>query len=147
MRYNLIIALVAFMLAGCGKDKFNTVPAITFKDIKPDTYRNGTPDPQLPILTINITDSEGDLGFISGKDTSFIYIKNLNRNQLDSTPLPNIKTIATKNFQADVGIFMKQFLGSLRPGRDTLFFEVYVKDFKKNKSNVIKTDKPVYFIP
>lgn len=147
MRYIILIAFAVVFFAACEKNKFNTVPAITFKEFKPDVYNNSTPDEQLPILIINVTDAEGDLGYINGSDTSYIYIKNLRTNREDSAVLPNIKPIATKNFQADISLFMKQYLGSPRATRDTIFFEVYVKDFAKNKSNVIKTDKPVYFIP
>ena len=38
----------------------------------------------MPELTIEITDAEGDLGFI-GKDTAFIYMKNLLTGKFDST--------------------------------------------------------------
>lgn len=147
MRYIILIAAAVIFFAGCKKDKFNTVPAITFKEFKPDFYNNSTPDELLPVLTIHVTDAEGDLGYIDGSDTSYIYIKNLRTSREDSAVLPNIKPIATKSFEADISLFMKQYLGTTRSTRDTIFFEVYVKDFAKNKSNVIKTDKPVYFIP
>lgn len=147
MRYIILIAAAVIFFAGCKKDKFNTVPAITFVDFKPDFYNNSTPDELLPVLTIHVTDAEGDLGYIDGSDTSYIYIKNLRTSREDSAVLPNIKPIATKSFEADISLFMKQYLGTTRSTRDTIFFEVYVKDFAKNKSNVIKTDKPVYFIP
>ncbi len=147
MRYIILIAFATMMLSACKKDKFNTVPEISFNEFKPDFYNNSTPDDELPVLKVHITDAEGDLGLIDGKDTSFIYLKNLRTNKLDSALLPNIKPIAVKNFEADISVFMKQFLGTTRSTRDTIYFEVYVKDFAKNKSNVIKTGKPVYFIP
>jgi hypothetical protein len=147
MRHILFIAFSAMLLTTCKKDKFNTVPEITFVEFKPDFYNNSTADGNLPVLKIHVTDAEGDLGFVDGKDTSFIYIKNLRTLRFDSAQLPNIKPIAQKNFEADVSVFMKQYLGTTRSTRDTLFFEVYIKDFAKNKSNVIKTGKPVYFIP
>ncbi len=49
----------------------------------------------------------------------------------------------------DVNVLLRSVLvnsGRPRPFVDTLYFEVYVTDFAKNKSNVIKTDKPVYLI-
>jgi hypothetical protein len=113
--------------------------------VKPDTYR--TSDTLLPVLTIHVSDAEGDLGLIAGSDTAFVIVKNLKTGVLDSVIFPYIKPIAVKNFDADVSIFMKQFLGPYSPVRDTVFFDVYVKDFAKNKSNVLRTEKPVYFIP
>lgn len=147
MRYIILFAVAGILFLSCKKDKYNTVPEISFTEFKPDFYRNGTIDEDIPVLTIHITDAEGDLGYINGKDTSYIYIKNLSTNRADSAVLPNIKPIATKNFSADISVYMKQFLGSSRSTRDTIYFEVYVKDFAKNKSNVIKTGKPVYYIP
>lgn len=147
MRYIISAAVLILFFLACKKNNFTTQPQISFKEFKPDFYRNATPDEDMPILSIHVTDAEGDLGFISGKDTSYIYIKNLSTGRADSSILPNIKPIATKKFEADISVFMKQFLGSSRSTRDTIYFEVYVKDFAKNKSNVIKTDKPVYYIP
>lgn len=149
MRYILTIAAVIVLFPACKKDKFTTVPQISFKSVDPNFYQQGiTPDASLPVITVNVTDAEGDLGFISGKDTSFIYFKNLRTNKLDSVELPNIKQAATKNFQGDVAVNMKQFLGVPNNAKkDTIYFEIYMKDFAKNKSNVIRSDKPVYYFP
>lgn len=133
----------------CKKDKFTTAPQISFKSIKPEAYFQGTTDPAaLPVLTIHVTDAEGDLGFISGKDTSFVYLLNMRTNKFDSIKLPDISTAAQKNFQADIAINMKQFLGVPNNAKkDTIYYKVYVKDFAKNKSNEITTDKPVLYFP
>jgi hypothetical protein len=43
---------------------------------------------------------------------------------------------------------MKQFLGVPNNSKkDTIYYEIYIKDFAKNKSNVIRSDKPVYYFP
>ena len=54
------------------------------------------------------------------------------------------------NFKADVDfVTSKVFKCKSLPGfplhTDTLYFQVYVKDFAKNKSNVIITGDPVYY--
>ena len=149
MRYILTITAVLLLFSACKKDKFTTVPQISFKSVDPNFYQQGlTPDASLPVITVNVTDAEGDLGFITGKDTSFIFFKNLRTNKLDSVELPNIKQAATKNFQGDVAVNMKQFLGVPNNSKkDTIYYEVYMKDFAKNKSNVIRTEKPVYYFP
>jgi hypothetical protein len=149
MRYTLLMAMIVFFFAGCKKDKFTTAPQITFKSVSPDTWVRGTvADEFFPVLTINVTDAEGDLGFIAGSDTSFVYITNLRTNKFDSLRLPNISQVAGKNFQGDVAINMKNFLSVPDfTKKDTIYFNVYIKDFAKNKSNVILTGKPVYYYP
>ncbi len=148
MRYTLLIIMLALFLVACKKDKFTTVPAITFKSFKPDAYASNSPPGGFPVMTIHVTDLEGDLGFVSGKDTSYIYITNLRTNKFDSLRLPNIAGSAKKNFEGDVEVDMKGFLGVPNNAvKDTIYFNVYLKDFAKNKSNQIKTDKPVYYFP
>ncbi len=149
MRYILTIAAVVLFFSACKKDKFTTVPQISFKSVKPDAYQRGaTQDADLPVMTVTVTDAEGDLGYVAGKDTSYIYFKNLRTNKLDSTELPDIKQATTSNFQGDISVNLKQFLGVRNTAqKDTIFFEIYVRDFAKNKSNVIVSDKPVYYFP
>lgn len=148
MRYILLFTIAVLAFTACKKDKFTTAPQIKFKSISPAVVdvRANVPD---PVLTINITDAEGDIG-ITSKDTAFVYMRNLLTNDFDSLPFPDLQTAAKSNFEADVDITTtKVFKCKSRPGNvlhtDTLYFEVYVKDFAKNKSNVIRTDKPVYF--
>lgn len=151
MRYTLLIVAAVLFFAACKKDKFTTVPQITFKSVNPNFAYSSIPVTQqnIPILTIGVTDLEGDLGFIAGMDTSKVYVKNLLTNKEDSIILPNISTAAVKNFKGDIAINLGAFLGgSSRPSpkTDTLYFEVYIKDFAKNKSNVIRSTAPVYYI-
>jgi hypothetical protein len=148
MRYTLLILMIAVLFTACKKDKFTTVPAITFKSFKPDFYSTNTAPGGFPVMIIHVTDLEGDLGFVSGKDTSFIYITNLRTNKFDSLRLPNIASSAKKNFEGDIEVDMKSFLGVPNSTiKDTIYYNVYVKDFAKNKSNQIKTDKPIQYIP
>jgi uncharacterized lipoprotein YajG len=149
MRNILLIIAGALAISGCKKDKFTTAPQITFKTIAPQGMSSVLPITQqesAPKLVINVTDQEGDLGFINGKDTSRVYIKNLRTNRLDSIFLPDIRVAAGKRFQADISVNLYQYMGGCssgpRPKVDSVFFEVYVQDFAKNKSNVIRTDIP-----
>ena len=98
-----------------------------------------------------MTDAEGDFGFENGKDTSYAYIKNITipPYKIDSVKFPVLPNQIKKNLSVDVEVLMRSVLansGRPRPYVDTLYFEVYVKDFAKNKSNVIVTDKPVYLV-
>jgi hypothetical protein len=154
MRYPLLIIALAISFIACKKDKFTTVPQIKFKSVKPNAWLSTNTSLQqdiAPVLTLSVTDAEGDLGFKAGSDTSKVYVKNLLTNRVDSSILPDIKTAGKSNFQGDIAVNLFSVMGgkpgvTTRPRVDTLFFEVYVTDFAKNKSNVIKTDDPVFFI-
>lgn len=150
MRYTLVFTIAILLCSACKKDNFTTAPQIEFKSIAPTEITVGTLSPD-PVLTIHITDSEGDLG-ITSKDTAFIYMKNLLTNTFDSLAFPDLQAVAKSKFKADIDITLsKVFKCKTRPGNppplhtDILYFEIYVKDFAKNKSNVIRTDQPVYY--
>ena len=153
MRYILLLAVVGVVFSACKKDKFNTVPEIEFKDISPDTWYTTSLDPTVgPILTIHLTDAEGDFGFSDNKDTSYVYVKNITTFPFreDSLKFPVLAGVGTKNLDVDVDVLLTQFLATSyvsgpKPYIDTLKFEVYVKDFAKNKSNVIIAG-PVYYV-
>lgn len=151
MRNTIIIFIISLIAVSCGKDKYTSAPQIQFKSVSPNRVSSGViiGSPEIPLITLNVTDAEGDLGFKTGKDTSYIYIKNLLINRLDSFVLPDIESVTTKNFQADIRINTFDILrGSSRPRPkvDTLYFEIYVKDFAKNKSNVITTRDPIFYV-
>lgn len=151
MRYIFIIVLSIIFFSACKKEEFTDAPHITYKSIKPNVAHSNIPFEfqPAPILTIHLTDGNGDVGFKANSDTSFVYIKNLLTNKMDSFLLPDLKATARKNFEADVEISLVDILETslLPPPKvDTIYFEVYVKDFAKNKSNVIVTNDPVYFI-
>jgi hypothetical protein len=148
MRFTVII-IITVLLAACGKNKFNTTPQLSFTSIKPDTYKQGTTNlDDIPTMVFHVTDAEGDLGFKNGKDTSYIYFRNLKTNNFDSVSLPDILTAGTKNFEGDIEVNMKQYIRVPNfAKKDTLYFDVYVKDFAKNKSNVVRTSKPLYYLP
>ena len=152
MRYILIFAVIALGFLSCNKDKFNTVPEIKFKNISPDTWYSNNLDPtQGPMLTINLTDAEGDFGFKDNSDTSYVYVKNIKVApfRIDSLKFPVLTAISGSRLDVDVEVNLRSVLARtirpLRPYTDTLQFEVYVKDFAKNKSNVL-TVGPVYYI-
>ncbi len=154
MRYILIFAVIALGFLSCNKDKFTTVPQIKFKSISPDTWYSTNYDPtQGPMLTVNLTDAEGDFGFKDNSDTSYVYVKNITVPpfKIDSLKFPDLTAINGSRIDVDIEVNLRSVLattytsGRPRPYTDTLNFEVYVKDFAKNKSNVLSVG-PVYFI-
>ncbi len=152
MRYLPLFALL-FFFSACNKDKFTTAPQIKFKSISPSDFASNVVinlKDQAPKLTVHVTDAEGDIGMVPNVDTAKIFIKNLLTNRLDSFDLPDLAGAGGKNFKADIEVNLYQNLGCRsvgppRPRTDTIYFEVYVRDFAKNKSNVIVTDDPVYY--
>lgn len=152
MRYSLLISILVLSLVACKKDKYTSAPQISFESIKPDVWDVTNLDPtQGPILTFHLTDAEGDIGFNDNQDTSYIYVKNLTvaPYKTDSLKFPNLTGMNKKNLNVDVSVLIRSVLqpsSRPRPHVDTLFFELYVKDFAKNKSNVLTPDKPVYYV-
>jgi hypothetical protein len=148
MRYPLLFTIAILVFTGCKKDKYTTVPQIKFEKLSHNAVDLSI-NSATPIVTFSITDAEGDLG-INANDTAFIYMKNLLTNDFDSVPFPDLQTAAKNNFKADIDVTITKVLKcKSQPGNplhiDTLYFEFYVKDFAKNKSNVFTTPEPVYF--
>ncbi|MEO5967370.1 MAG: hypothetical protein ABIP69_03845 [Ferruginibacter sp.] len=152
MRYLSSIILL-LVLISCNKDKFSDEPQLTFIKFDRTQASNlelGNEVP--PHIYFELTDGNGDIGLIPGKDTSKIYIKNLLTNKVDSSLLfPDLRTAGTKNFKGELKISLRSIMSgrdlptSARPYQDTIYFEIYVTDFAKNKSNVIVTDKPFVY--
>ena len=150
MRQLIIAVVLVAVCISCNKNKYTTAPQIKFKSITSSFPQNNINPLESPILTIEVTDAEGDIGFKDGKDTSYVYVKNLTTAPFlsDSFKFPkSLSAVAGKDFKADVDIAIRRILvpTAATPHTDTLYFEVYVKDFAKHKSNVIKTDKPLLF--
>ncbi|MDB5201314.1 MAG: hypothetical protein JWQ27_723 [Ferruginibacter sp.] len=154
MKNTIFFCLLLLAFSSCKKDKFTTAPQITFKSFKPNAYfSNSTADPiNGPVMLLQLTDAEGDFGFTDGKDTSYIYVKNITvpPYKLDSMKFPDLSNATTKDLNVELSVRLSTVLAkTIRPNRpytDSLRFEVYVKDFAKNKSNVLVTPEPFYYI-
>jgi hypothetical protein len=157
MRITLLILVSLIALTSCKKDKYTIAPQIKFNSIKPNAIALAglsTVDEAQVIVSFQLTDREGDIGFKDNADTSYVYIRNLTLNPtgLDSIKFPDIPSVNKKDLNAEIQIRLNDVPGLLtvpiaavKPHTDTLYFEIFVKDFAKNKSNVIKTD-PLYVI-
>lgn len=139
-------------LMSCKKDTFTSEPRITFVRFDRSTASSLDSQDNPPHIVIEVTDKEGDLGFVPGVDTAKIYIKNLLINMVDSTKIfPDLGVSAKKNFKGEVTISLFDIMRgrdlpySQRPYTDTLYFEIYIKDFAKNKSNVLVTTQPFIY--
>ncbi|MFT3981474.1 MAG: hypothetical protein QM687_13445 [Ferruginibacter sp.] len=154
MKNVLLIICAGVLFSACKKDKFTTEPKISFENISPNyfssEFNTSLYKESAPKLILKVTDAEGDFGSTDITDSSMIYIKNLLSNKLDSTEFPDLTRAPKKDFSAEVSINLFDFLvcvdpGPARPRIDTTYFEVYIMDAKKHKSNVITTPKPVYY--
>ncbi|MEZ5028726.1 MAG: hypothetical protein R2765_08070 [Ferruginibacter sp.] len=61
MRFTLVFAIIVLLFAACKKDKFTTAPQITFKSYNPNQGSNYSNSTNEPVMTLEITDAEGDL--------------------------------------------------------------------------------------
>ena len=153
MRNILFIAFIICGFVSCQKDKFTTAPQIKFVDLVPNNAQsdiNSTNLELAPRLIFKITDAQGDFGSNDPQDSSKIYIKHLLSNNIDSFRFPNLQTATKNDFEAEITINLFQALDCVTPGRarprtDTVYYEFYVQDAKKNKSNVVRTEKPLYY--
>jgi len=149
MKNILLFAFLLLAFTACKKDNFSTEPQIKFVSVNPNvaSIQIGS---RIPEITFSITDKEGDLGQKPGVETAFIYLKNNLTGKSDSLPFPDLAAAGKESFKADVSVSINKVLEckSLPSGAlhvDTLYFDVYVRDFKRNKSNVITTGAPIFF--
>lgn len=148
---------IVLIASSCGKDKFTSAPQITFIDITPNVYKIAPITTAGPLLKIRLTDKEGDFGFAEFEDTSYVYVKNITVPpfDIDSAKFPTNPSIKRADLNAEIVVdlkFLRGIVTKLTPAprpnyTDTVFYEVYVRDFAGNKSNVIKTSKALFLLP
>ncbi len=147
-----LLAVIAFFSA-CKKDKYTTAPQISFVDVKPNFASSNLTSPErelAPKLIFKITDAEGDFGSTDPLDSSIIVVKHSLTNDTFVFDFPVLTAAAKKDFNAEVSVNLFNALvcrspGPTRPRTDTIYYQFYVLDAKKNKSNVVVTGKPVYY--
>ena len=147
----MLVLLTSILFLSCKKDKYSSTPQITYTSLSPDSWSRENLNPNGgPLLTFQLTDAEGDFGFQDGKDTSYVYVKNLTIPpfEMDSFKFPALPLSDKKNLNVAVDVSLTEALKCSplpSPHTDTIYFEVYVQDFAKNKSNVLQLPQPVYY--
>lgn len=140
MRATILVLVLGIIFSACNKDKYTSAPQITYKSLTTNVFDNSTSS-QGPGVVFSLTDAEGDLG-----DTAIVHIKNLRTGDTLERSFPALTGATKKNLKADVTVYVS--LGGCNgglPGRiDTMYYEIYVTDFAKNRSNTIVTGDPVY---
>jgi hypothetical protein len=159
MKFFLFTICLAIIFISCKKSDGNAVPQIKFKSVTSPFLNSSTLTS--PILSVSVKDADGDFGFKEGADSSFLFVKNVSYPpfNLDSFKFPSnlasaniinnwvITEIDLKKSGNNGNSVLSRSGTNLPPRRtDTLYFEVYMKDFKKNKSNVIRTADPLLLV-
>ncbi len=150
MRYLFLVVIICLNVAACKKSNGNSAPEITYKSVTPNFVSSSSTTGAPAVVTFTVTDEDGDIGFNAGSDTAKIYIKNLLKGVTDSLIFPSLNGLSGKRFSADVSASMEKVTrcksnSSNSIHIDTIYYEIYVKDFAKNKSNVIKTGAPIFY--
>jgi hypothetical protein len=146
MRIIILGCLIGLFFSACNKDKYTTEPQIKYKSVDPN-YVDSSTSSLTPSITFSITDAEGDIGSLTLRDTAYIHVKNLHTGDSALYEFPDLKDITKKNFKADVSVTLTGnglFSCPVQNVLDTLYFEIYVTDYGKHKSNTIVTGDPIY---
>jgi hypothetical protein len=150
MRIIPFFVLAVLLMVSCSKEKFTSEPKITYTSINPNSWSSDNTSINGPLLKFQLTDLEGDFGF-QDTSVSYVYVRNVadSLSPFDSIPFPPIDIADKKNLNVEVSVDLGNILPPAhitRPYTDTLYFEVYVRDFANHKSNVIVSGNPLYFI-
>ncbi len=147
MGKTLVITLMGcWLLAGCGKDKFNTVPHIEFKDVNTTELRPG----QSIQFVLSYTDAEGDL-------VDSLYVEKITPNCAASAfkayyRMPVFPEV--KNSSGDILISYTYGLDGPFPAmqfpqcdgeNDTCYFRFMLQDKAKNKSDTINSETIIIY--
>jgi hypothetical protein len=137
--YALCIISTVFIIAACHKDKFQTKPTITVKDIN---------DPDVPVggtlrFTLECTDKEGDEGngqltYIRVRTNSTPIPDPVNNDKADTAfaTVPDFPTKDKVEMTLDIPY---SFLDEDPNLNDTMFFKLTLRDRGNNTSDTIST--------
>ncbi len=142
MKAKLLIVLgIAFGLAACQKDKFNTVPTLTFEGVNTQELR---PNEGI-IFKFRFTDKEGDI-----QDSMFVQkvTKNCERSDFDALyPLPS-DFPERRNSEGEIEVRYAYGSGFIYPPiaepqcegqNDTCVFRFALKDKAGNTSDTVSS--------
>ena len=135
MRNTFLFSIIILLLAGCGKDKFNTKPSLKYKSVSTTVLHPG----QIITFTLSFTDAEGDL-----TDTLSIMKFDpicVNSRFTDLYVLPNFS--ASKNQEGDILVTYGYNVTNYPPiqapqcfnRNDTCVFKFVLKDKAQNRSD------------
>jgi hypothetical protein len=145
--FNLIV-FITLLLVACNKDKFQTKPQISVKEIRPGKVISRPPSSNTIPLEIELeyTDKEGDV-----QDT--LFIRKFRKNQRGSNlmlpgalyqglrlPLPEFPSLRKGIIKYAVTNFSSDLATVYNNENDTIFFKFALKDKQGNVSDTISTE-------
>ena len=145
MRYSILFSILILFLASCTKNKFNTIPSLTFKSVNTSVLVNH----QTIVFSLSFTDAEGDLS-----DSLYVEKKVLNCSNgsfKTKYPLPAFPTTKNQEGVIDVTFGYNVFtnpppvdIGSPQCQKnDTVIFKFVLKDKAQHKSDTAFSGKVV----
>jgi hypothetical protein len=146
MRYTIVIVIISFIFLGCSKDKFSSVPKLTYVSANNTTIVKNS----LLQMKLSFTDAEGDL-----QDTIFIQKVVPNcigglRTLIYQVPnFPTIKnskgefiiTLANGNVPNYASLNLNPTCSGVN---DSCYFRFAIQDKAKNKSDTIVSEQIVF---
>ena len=147
------ILLLAAGLSSCEKDAAgDAAPVVSNLNISPNTVRSGFSEDTV-IITFTVDDANGDLGNDPFKKEFDVYAKDSRDNNETGFPFPDMPDEITEDGKSITAIVTIKLNAGLflharqdRPDGDTLTYDIYVKDKKGNKSNIVTTPE-IYIVP
>lgn len=151
MKQIVSLVFISIFILSCNKDKFTSVPQIRFNSISPNYWTSDNTSFFGPKISFNLRDAEGDLGF-EDIGISYVYLSNTADpvSPPDSIAFPNMPITGNSNMEVDVEVDIVSALPPAHiPGNysDTIYYDIYVKDFAGNKSNVVRSAALYYYTP
>ena len=143
MKKLLFFGLIAFTVAACKKDKFETVPKVEITSFGPDEVTKG----QLFRLTATVTDKEGDLQdsliLVRKRYTNDILFRtDTTKYSLKEFGIPNEQTFElslTFGYGEDIpGTIFYSIQESIDRG---VTYGIIITDKAKNKSTYVESKK------
>ncbi|MBS0031542.1 hypothetical protein ACTJJ0_31160 [Chitinophaga sp. 22321] len=143
MKKILFLSLLVGLFYACKKDKIGTKPILSFKSYSLDSVTVNTDQ---MVVTINVEDGDGDIEDTlsiapiidsHAPDTAFLYKK-----------MPSIGANRGNRVKAEVQILLENSdikFGNYPPiPKDSIHFEIYIRDNAGNVSDTIFTPKIPY---
>ena len=150
MRYTIVILIISFALFGCTKDKFSSVPTLTYLSVNNNVFVYGDEIE----FKLGFTDSEGDL-------TDSIYVEQVpgsicanssvvkTMHAIPTFPLSkNSKgeIIIKKGYRVTPSVNVGENYNVIEPQcnrNDTCYFRFVLKDKAQHKSDTVTSEKIV----
>jgi len=130
----LIVAVCAILVVACSKDKYNTTPKLTFKNVNGDVFPQGANIR----FTFEVTDKEGDI-----QDTMWLekisYSCGEDGHILSPNRVPDFTTRKDLQADIDINVLYGTDLGGCTGKTDSCYFQFWIKDKEGHVSDTVQS--------